>query len=259
MRILCIGDVISTAGLTFLLHNLSAIKVKNNIDAVICNGENSGEGNGITAKSVRLLFAAGADVITTGNHVFKQREAYELLENSEGVLRPGNFPQNTPGKGWCILDKGRFRIAVFNLLGTVFMESMECPFEAADRMLLEAKAVKINILDFHAEASSEKKALGYYLDGRLSAIFGTHTHVQTADEAVLPNGTGYITDVGMTGPSSSVIGVKPEAVIKRLKDKLPVKFETATGECMINGAIFTIDTMTGKTASVERLNFRNSV
>lgn len=256
MRILAIGDVFGKAGCEFLLKSLPKIKKENNIDLVIANGENSAEGNGILPNSADLLFAAGVDVITGGNHTLRRKEIYPSLEENVFLLRPANYPNSVPGKGITYVDMGYTNVAVINLLGVVYLESLSCPFNTADKLISEAKenGAKIIIIDFHAEATSEKRALGFYLDGKVSCIFGTHTHIQTADEQILPNNTGYITDLGMTGVKNSVLGVDTDIIIQKMKNKLPVKFYSATGECSLNGCIFDVDNSTGFTTSVKRLN-----
>lgn len=253
MNILAIGDVVGSIGCRFLRSHLPTIKKMKAIDLVIVNGENSADGNGLTPVSVRHLFDSGADVVTSGNHSFRRRESYDLYDSCETLLRPANFPASAPGRGYCIVDMGRIQVGVINLMGVVYLESMESPFDCADRILAE-NLPKITLVDFHAEATGEKRSLAYYLDGRVSAVYGTHTHVQTADECILPNGTGYLSDLGMTGPVNSVLGVKPELVIRKMKTKMPVRFDLADGDCCINGAIFQIDENTGKTISIERLN-----
>lgn len=253
MKILAIGDVVGSIGCRFLRGHLPQLKKEKAIDLVIANGENSADGNGITPASVEFLFASGVDVITAGNHTFRRRESYELFDSQDTLLRPANFPAGTtPGKGYCIVDKGRVQIGVINLMGVIYMENLDCPFSTADA-LLKKDMPRITLVDFHAEASGEKGAMGYYLDGRVSAVFGTHTHVQTADECILPNGTGYITDLGMTGPTHSVLGVKPELVIQKQKTKMPVRFELAEGDCHMDCVIFEVDEKSGKTISVNRL------
>ena len=255
MNILAIGDVVGSVGCRFLREKLPALKKYKGIDLVIANGENSADGNGITPSSADYLFNSGVDVITAGNHTFRRREIYEELDNSPFLLRPGNYPGSAPGRGWCLLDRGAYRVAVLNLQGVVYMESLRCPFEEADRMVREAKEAGAGavFVDFHAEATSEKKAMGFYLDGRVTALFGTHTHVQTADNEILPGGTGYITDLGMTGPKLSVLGVEPELAIRKMKEKLPVRFEYAEGPVFLNACLFTADLSTGKTLETERL------
>ena len=254
MNILAIGDVTGSIGCKFLRAHLPQLNKIKQVDLVIANGENSADGNGITPASAQFLFDSGVDVITAGNHSFRRREMYEVFDREETLLRPANFPPGTPGHGSCIVDKGRLQVGVINLMGVVYLESLDCPFAAADRLLKKMPA--ITLVDFHAEATGEKGALAYYLDGRVSAIFGTHTHVQTADESILPNGTGFITDVGMTGPIRSVLGVKPELVIQKMRSKMPVRFDLAGGDCHMDCVLFIIDDKTGKTTAVERLKIQ---
>ena len=255
MNILCIGDVVGSTGIDYLMKTLPSFKKSHSVDFVIANGENSYSGIGLTPTSAKSLFDCGVDVITSGNHAFKRRESYDYYDSCHELVRPANFPEKTtPGRGYTVIDMLKYQVCVINLIGTLFLEPLACPFETIDRIIDETSKYKIRILDFHAEATSEKKALGYYVDGRLSAVFGTHTHVQTADEAILQNGTGYITDVGMTGASISVLGVKKEDAIALLKEKLPVKLETAQGECHMDCIIFGVDEKTGKTFSVERFS-----
>lgn len=252
MNILAIGDVVGSIGCRFLREHLPQLKKYKGIDLVIANGENSADGNGITPSSSEYLFSSGIDVITAGNHTFRRRECYELFDSEDCLLRPANFPAGTPGKGICIVDMGRVQVGVINLMGVVYMENLDCPFATVDA-LLKKELPPITLVDFHAEASGEKGAMGYYLDGRVSAVFGTHTHVQTADECILPNGTGFITDLGMTGPIQSVLGVKPELVIQKQKTKLPVRFDLADGNCHMDCVLFEINEKNGKTISVERI------
>ena len=254
MRILCIGDVVGSVGCRFLRSKLPALKKVKGIDFVICNGENSADGNGLTPVSADFLFCSGVDAITLGNHAFRRREVYDYLDNSPFVARPANFPDGTtPGSGIINIDTGRTMVTVINLMGNIFMENgMACAFETVDRLLRQAES-KVVIVDFHAEATSEKRAMGYYLDGRISALFGTHTHVQTADAQVLPNGTGYITDAGMTGVIHSVLGVKTEIIIDKLKSKMPRRFDLADGECRLEAVIFDIDERSGHCKSAESI------
>lgn len=256
INILAVGDVVSGRGCEFLSQHLPTLKRLKNIDIVIVNGENSADGNGIHRKSCQQIFDCGADVITGGNHTFRRNDIYDRLDIDDFLLRPANYPSSAPGKGYTILDKGSYKVAVINLMGVVYLENLRCPYETADELIEKAKedGAKIIIVDFHAEATAEKKALGFYLDGKISALFGTHTHIQTADEQILPNGTGYITDVGMTGPTFSVLGVDPELAIRKQRDKLPVKFEYPDTPSSLNGVLFEIDKSTGKTVSVERIN-----
>ncbi len=253
MNILCVGDVVGTAGCGVLRRVLPALKRQYAVDVCIVNGENSADGNGITPVSAAHIFDSGADVITGGNHTYRRREFYEKLEENPALLRPGNFPASAPGRGFTVVDRGRWQVTVINLMGVVYMEPLACPFETLDALLEQAGHPKFCIVDFHAEATAEKKALAYYADGRISALFGTHTHVQTADEQILPCGTGFITDAGMTGPTESVLGVRPALAIAKMKEKLPVRFATAEGPCRLNAVLFTLDNATGKTTAVERL------
>ena len=223
------------------------------IDLVIANGENSAEGNGITPYSAKYLFTSGVDVITTGNHAFRRKEMYNMFDDNEFIVRPANYPQKTtPGKGIITVDLGFVSIDVINLQGTVYMQSLDCPFETAEKLIKESKS-KIKIIDFHAEATAEKRALCYYLDGEISAMFGTHTHVQTSDEEIFKNGTGYITDVGMTGAIDSVLGVKPDLAVNKMKWKIPVRFENAVGKSKMECVCFEIDEKTTKCKSIQRL------
>lgn len=254
MNILAIGDVVGSIGCEFLRKKLPVLKRVKGIDLVIANGENSADGNGITPKSAEHLFDSGVDVITTGNHTYRRKEIYEYFEGRAQLIRPANFPDCAPGKGICIVDMGRVRVAVMNIMGTVYMENLRCPFETLDALLQTPDLPKICILDFHAEATGEKRAMCYYADGKLTAIFGTHTHVQTADACLLPGGTGYITDTGMTGPVESALGVKPELVIRKFRTKLPVRFENAEGPCKMDCTLFSADAQTGLCTAVERLS-----
>ena len=253
INVLCIGDVIGTVGIDYLQQQLPALKREKRVDAVIVNGENSADTNGITPRSAEYLLACGVDMITTGNHAFQRRESYPLYDSSAQVLRPANYPDGAPGVGTGVIDLGRVRIRVINLMGTVEMNPvLHCPFTVCDRLLEECEE-KIVIVDFHAEATGEKKGLAYWLDGRVSALFGTHTHVQTADEQILPGGTGYISDVGMTGPVQSVIGVRPEDAVQMMRTRMPTRLRFADGPCMLNAVLFGVDDKTGKTVQVERL------
>jgi len=253
MRILCVGDVVSTAGCTLLQRILPVVKRQFCVDLCVVNGENAADGNGLTPTAFRSLCESGADAVTGGNHIFRRRELFDSLDSHPFLIRPANYPMSAPGKGYCVIDRGRYQVAVINLMGLVYMEPLNCPFETLDSVLAELGNPRFCVVDFHAEATAEKKALAYYADGRISALFGTHTHVQTADEQILPNGTGFITDVGMTGPTQSVLGVCPEQSIAKMKGKLPVRFTAAPGPTAMNAVLFTLDDKTGKTVEVERL------
>lgn len=253
MRILCVGDVVGSTGCRHLEKVLPAVKRQYEVDVCIVNGENSADGNGITPFSADSLFRFGADVITSGNHVFHRREIYDALDRRDGILRPANYPDTAPGCGVFVVDKGRFRVAVISLLGQVYLDPLACPFETLDKLLADSSLPTVRIVDFHAEATAEKKALGYYADGRVSAVLGTHTHVQTADEQILPNGTAFISDIGMTGPIHSVLGIKLELAIEKMKGRLPVRFAVAEGECRMDAVLLTVDSASGKTTAIERL------
>lgn len=255
MKVLAVGDICSPDGCAYALKMIPIIKREEGIDLVIVNGENSALGNGITPDSADLIFAAGADVITGGNHTLRRKEFYDTLDSNPFALRPHNLKDTDIGSGYCLFDMGKSHAAVINLSGQIYLERLDTdnPFKCVDELLERAKSdgAKFIFVDFHAEATSEKRAMGFYLDGKVSAVFGTHTHVQTADAQVLPNGTGYITDLGMTGVINSVLGVKNDIIINRLKDNDMSRFEQASGECMLNGCVFDLDDSTGLTKSVK--------
>lgn len=257
MKVLAVGDICSPDGSAYALKMIPFIKREEGIDLVIVNGENSAAGNGITPDSADTIFAAGADIITGGNHTLRRKEFFEMLDSNPFVLRPHNLKDTDTGSGYCLLDMGKFLVAVINLSGQIYLERVNAdnPFKCVDELLERAHAdgAKFILVDFHAEATSEKRAMGFYLDGRVSVVFGTHTHVQTADAQILPRGTGYITDLGMTGVINSVLGVKNDIIINRLKDNDMSRFEQASGECMLNGCIFELDEKTGLTVSVKRI------
>lgn len=249
MKILTIGDIVSQQGCDYLRQELPRLKKELGADIVIANGENSAIGNGILPQSAKHILDSGVDAVTLGNHCLKRREIYDYLDEDNPIVRPANYHKSAPGRGYMIIDKGSFQAAVINLQGYVYMEPVENPFSVIDKIVdkIIAQGIKIILVDFHAEATSEKRAMGFYLDGRISAIYGTHTHVQTSDNQILPNGTGYVTDIGMTGPYYSVLGVKPESVIEKLKTGLPVRFTNENGPCVLEGCLFEIDKNSGKT------------
>lgn len=253
MRILALGDVVGSVGCNALKKILPKLKLDKNIDFCVANGENSADGNGTLSQSAEMLFSIGVDVITGGNHTYRRPEFLPYLDENEFIIRPANFPDNAAGEGSCVYDMGRCKVGVINLLGVVYLEPLANPFETVDKEIEKLKDENCNIIlvDFHAEATSEKKAMGFYVDGKVSALFGTHTHIQTNDLQILENGSGYITDLGMCGPKNSVLGVKPEIIIYKLKNHLPARFENAEGECIINGAIFNIDEKSGKCVNTE--------
>ena len=241
MRVLAVGDVTGVCGVDFIRSELKYLIKDENIDFCIVNGENSCVRNGITPKEYEILTESGANVVTLGNHAFDRSEVKQVLSNIDAI-RPANYPEGTVGNGSTVLKVGDKRVGVINLIGRINMLNNDCPFRAADREIEKIKnKCDMIFVDFHAEVTSEKLAMGFYLDGRVTGVFGTHTHVQTADERVLPKGTGYISDLGMTGVINSVLGVDKDIIIKRLMSSMPVKFEAANGKPMLCGAIFETD------------------
>ncbi|GHU84704.1 metallophosphoesterase [Clostridia bacterium] len=252
MKVLMIGDVVGEGGCNFLCLKLPNIRRSKQLDLIVANGENSAAENGISHKSMRSLMNAGVDVITTGNHAFRNHQMEEMFEQCEFLLRPINFPPESPGHGFFVYDKGPFQVCVINVIGNVFMQTANGnPFEAIDKVLAQNQH-KITLVDFHAEATGEKKAFAFHLDGRVSALVGTHTHVQTADEQILPKGTAYISDLGMVGAIVSVVGVSPESALSNRSPDSPIKHKTAGGPHEICGVILTIDEITGKASKIER-------
>ncbi len=250
MNILFIGDVVGQRSVEFLAEKLPELKREHCVDMTIVNGENSADGNGITPFSAKLLLGL-ADVVTTGNHCFRRREMNDMYEESEVIIRPANFG-DTVGRGYTVYDMGKTRVAVVNLIGMAFMESCDNPFKYADKILEELDTPNI-IVDFHAEATSEKKAMGFYLEGKVSAVIGTHTHVQTADEQILGGHTGYITDVGYTGVRDSILGIDKDVIISRLTSYYPQKHTYPEGDIMINAVVISIDDKCGKCTAIKRL------
>jgi metallophosphoesterase (TIGR00282 family) len=240
MRVLFIGDVVGSPGRRGLRETMPALREQHEPDLIVVNGENTAGGAGITERTANDLFAIGTGVITTGNHVYRHRDAYPFLERERLVLRPANYPQGNPGRGFTVVEVAGMRVAVVNLSGAVGLRVARSPFDAVDGILdgLEADAV---IVDFHAEVTSEKVAMGWHLDGRVAAVFGTHTHVPTADGRVLPGGTAFISDVGMTGSRTSVLGVKPEQALASLITQMPTKFETAEDDVWVMGALVDVN------------------
>ena len=256
MNILCVGDIVGEPGRNLLEELLPKMAREFNLDAVIVNAENSAGGFGLTAKIADDLLAIGCDCLTLGDHTWDKREMMEYLVNTSRVIRPANFPQGAPGQGWSIIPtKTGLKINVINLLGRVFMRyNVDCPFKTLKNIVETIrKETKIIIVDMHAEATSEKVAIGFYIDGQVSAVVGTHTHIQTADEKILPKGTAYITDLGMTGPYNSVIGQKKEYIIERFLTSLPSKFEVATEDVIVCGAVVEIDEKTGLAKKIIRI------
>lgn len=256
MRILAIGDIVASDGREFVYNNLGRIRKKYNIDYCIANGENSANTNGITKDIAETLIECGVDVITMGNHTFANKEYSAVLEDMPRVIRPGNYPSETEGMPYYIEELGFAKIAVINMMGRVHMEPLDCPFRATEKILDKIDA-DIIVIDFHAETTSEKLAFANYFDGKANIIFGTHTHVQTADEHILPKGTAYITDLGMTGVRDSILGVKKEIIMDMYYTRKHFRFEKAEGEVWFSGCVFDIDEKTGKVNGIERLNFNS--
>jgi metallophosphoesterase (TIGR00282 family) len=255
MKILFIGDIVGNPGRDAVKKLVLDLKKELVLDFVIANAENAAGGSGITPRVAEELFSSGCDVLTSGDHIWKKREVFEIINEEERILRPVNFPVGTIGRGACVYKTGSGKkIGVINVNGRVFMEALECPFRTSMAASEElAKETKVIIVDIHAEATSEKVALGWYLDGRVSAVLGTHTHIQTADERILPEGTAYLTDVGMTGPYDSVIGRRIEDVLERFISCVPTRFEVAEENVQLAGTVIDVDEETGKARSIVRI------
>jgi 2',3'-cyclic-nucleotide 2'-phosphodiesterase len=255
LKVLFVGDIVGKPGRQAVAQILPNLREELSADFVIANGENAAGGMGITKETGAEIFRAGVDAITLGNHVWAKRDSYPYLDEESRIVRPANYPNGAPGHGWAIFhtDCG-VAIGIVNLCGRVFMDHLENPFTIADRAIETlAPQTDVILVDFHAEATSEKIAFGWYVDSRVGAVIGTHTHVQTADERILPGGTAYITDVGMTGPTDSVIGVKKELIISRFLTQMPNKFEIAEGETIFSSVLMEMDASTGKASSIERI------
>ena len=255
MRILFIGDIVGSIGRDQLKTYLPQLKQKYQPQLTIVNGENAAAGKGITEKIYKQFLEWGADYLTMGNHTFDKRDIFDFIDSADKMVRPANFPENTPGKGIGYVNVNGTEVAIINLQGRTFLPPLEDPFRYADALVDEAKKrTNVIFVDFHAEATSEKLALAWYLDGRVSAVVGTHTHVQTADNRLLDSGTAYITDVGMTGPYDGIIGTDREAVLKRFLTQLPVRFEaTKSGKAQLSGVVIDIDNTTGQAKKIDRI------
>jgi len=255
MKILFIGDIVGKPGREAVAKLVPELKKEYGLDFVIANAENAAGGSGITAKVAEELFSYPVDVLTSGDHIWKKKEIFEIINQEQRILRPLNFPAGTPGSGWGVFKTAKgIKVGVISCLGRVFLEALECPFKTT-KAAVEAisKETNIIIVDIHAEATSEKVALGWYLQGQVSAVLGTHTHIQTADERILPLGSAYITDVGMTGPYDSVIGRRVEDVLERFITSVPVRFEVAQDNIQLAGVVLDIDENTGRARSIVRV------
>jgi hypothetical protein len=258
MNVIIIGDIVGKPGRTILTATLKRLKEKHEAEFVIANVENAAEGAGVVPKVGDEILAAGVDVMTSGNHIFDKKEVIPYIENQPRLLRPANYAPDAPGRGlWLGSTASGTPLAVINIQGRIFMPPSDCPFRTADRLIAEiGNRARVIIVDHHAEATSEKQAMGRYLDGRVSAVVGTHTHVQTADEQILPGGAAYITDLGMTGPYDSVIGVESQLVITRFVRGMPSRYHPASGSPQLHGAVVEIDERSGKAVSVLRLQVK---
>ena len=257
MRVLMVGDIIGRPGRAAFAKYTAMLRREKKIDIVVANGENSSGGKGISRKSMDEMLRGGADIVTSGNHVFDNREVLDFIDSEPYLLRPANYPDGVPGKGWCVYPWRAKNIGVISMSGRAFMPPLDCPFQRAEDALRELRdECDFIFLDFHAEATSEKAAMGWYLDGRANAVVGTHTHVQTADERLLPKGTAYITDLGMTGPSDSVIGDRVDRVLPKFITGMPQRFEVAKGPNIYSAVIIELDEKTNKTIGIERVLIR---
>ena len=255
VRLLFIGDIVGRAGRKTLVDHLDRLIDRHLVDLVVANGENAAAGYGLTAPVLRELFDSGVDVVTSGNHIWDKKEIMPVLDRESRLLRPANYPPGLPGRGSGVYETAAgIKVGILNLEGRVFMKNLDCPFRAADSLLAELRsATPIIMVDFHAEATSEKQALGFYLDGQVSAVIGTHTHVQTADERVLAGGTGYLTDVGMSGSQDAIIGNQKEAALSRFLTQMPVRLEVAKKAPLLCGVLLTINEKTGHCETIERI------
>ena len=252
-----VGDVIGRPGRAAFAKYTPKLRREQKIDLVVVNGENSADGKGVTRKTLDELTLGGADVVTSGNHIWDKKDVLGFIDDEPYLLRPANYPTGVPGKGACVYPLRGKNIGVMNLSGRAFLPALDCPFQRAEELLRElSREADVLLLDFHAESTSEKMAMGWYLDGRVAAVVGTHTHVQTADERILPGGTAFISDLGMVGPWNSVIGFTKEPVLAKTTTGMPARFEVADGPAVYSAAVVTIDDRTGKASAIERVQIR---
>lgn len=254
MKVLFLGDVFGKPGRELVLNHLAQLRSEHNYDFCVINGENLADGRGLTEKTTKALFEAGVDAITGGNHLWDRSEALDYILRTEKIIKPLNYPSLAPGSEWYTIRKGMLALTIISLSGQIFMPPADSPFLAFDRRYEEfRKESKAILLDFHAESTAEKRAMAWYVDGRISAMIGTHTHIQTADEEILPNGTAYITDAGMTGPHDSVIGIKKKLIIEKMRTSVPVRYEVSDRGMQFNGVLIDIDENTGLANSITRI------
>ncbi len=260
MRLLLIGDIVGKPGRQIVLRAMPGLRLEERLDFVIANAENAAGGSGLTPAIYQELILAGVDCITLGDHAFRRREIFPILDSESRIVRPANYPERAPGKEFTVVRaRNGTRVAVFTLLGRVFMSPVDCPFQASDRVLSRIPAdVKVVMVDFHAEATSDKQVMGRHLDGRVTAVLGTHTHVPTADECLLPHGTAFQCDVGMTGPHESILGRRIDRVLETTRTFRPTHFEVASEDLRINGAIVDADPVTGRALSIRRITVRQA-
>jgi len=252
MKILFLGDIVGRPGRKALADSIKSLRESLELDALLANAENASGGIGINAKAAKELLCLPVEALTSGNHIWKHKDIFAFFNETERLLRPANYPAGAPGSGFGVYEgKNGEPFAVLNIMGRTYMEAADCPFQTADSILATLPSeVKVRLVDFHAEATSEKKAMGYFLDGRVSAVLGTHTHVQTNDPRILPKGTAYLTDIGMCGPVDSVIGMEAQTIVGRFLTRLPVRFEVAKGQVRLEGALCEIDAATGRAVSI---------
>lgn len=256
-RILLLGDTVGAPGRRVIVKKVAPLVASKQIDFVVVNAENIAGGSGVTPEAYQEMRKAGVDVMTGGDHIYKKKEVFSILEKEDRLLRPANYPDEAVGPGWCVVPAHNgVEVGVLHILGRVFMQPAECPFKTADKAILAMRSkTKIILVDIHGEATSEKIALGRYLDGRVSAVVGSHTHVQTADEQILPKGTAYLTDLGMTGPYDSVLGRRVDRVLHKFLTQMPAHFDVAEGDVKACGAIVTVDTASGRAKAIERVQW----
>ncbi len=262
MRILFIGDIVGKPGRRIVVQAVQQLRQQLQLDLVIANAENAADGSGLMPKNFRALVGAGVDCLTMGDHIYRRDAIYEVLQDpdEQRIVKPANFPASAPGRSWTVVESaGGVRVAVFSLLGRTFMRPVDCPFAAADRVLAELpRDVVVRCLDFHAEATGDKQLMGRYLDGRVTAVMGTHTHVATADDQVLPGGTAFQCDLGMTGPYDSILGRRIDRITETVVTFRPTKFDVATGDVRLCGALVDVDERTGRAVGIERLSIREA-
>lgn len=259
MNILLVGDICGKPGRAAARRCIPKLRKEYAVDFVVANGENAAGGNGLTKAVLDEIYSFGVDVVTTGNHIWDKKEIFQFIEREERLVRPANYPPGAPGRGYTIVEAAGKRVGVVNLSGSSFMPPIDCPFRKMDEILAQIESLcDVILLDFHAETTSEKMAMGWYLDGKATCVVGTHTHIQTADERILPGGTAYLTDLGMAGPWHSILGVKKEAVIQKFLSAMPVRFELADGPLVFCGALLSLDSDTARAKHIRRIQLRET-